>query len=221
MNIVLLGSPASGKGTQAEILCREFNLFHLSTGDISRKLAETDSRIKEMIDSGKLIPSEEMTMYVIDFLKTQKPDLKDILFEGFPRFITQYEALANFLRGKGDGIDMVISLEVSEGVAVERISSRRVCESCGENFNTVTKPPKKERICDKCGGGLIQRKDDNPESVRVRFKYYQENTRELIDYLDKKGILTKVNGERPIDEIALDLHKIVEGKKNDVHIIND
>jgi adenylate kinase len=213
MNVVLLGSPASGKGTQAEILCRDFGLFHLSTGDISRKLAETDTRIKEMIDAGKLIPSEEMTMHVLDFLKTQKPDLKDILFEGFPRFINQYEALANFLRSKGDDIDLVISLEVSEKVAIERISSRRVCSKCGENFNTVTKPSKIEGVCDKCGGNLIQRKDDNPESVKVRFKYYQENTKELIDYLDNKGLLTKVNGERPIDEIAQNLRAIVEKVK--------
>jgi adenylate kinase len=213
MNIVLLGSPASGKGTQAEILCRNFGLFHLSTGDISRKLAETDPRIRDMIDAGKLIPSEEMTMHVLDFLKTQKPDLADILFEGFPRFITQYEALANFLHNKGDDIDLVISLEVSEKVAIERISSRRVCEKCGENFNTVTKPPKKDGICDKCGGNLIQRKDDNPESVKVRFEYYKENTKELTDYLDKKGLLTKVDGERPIDEIAQDLRAIVEKVK--------
>jgi adenylate kinase len=213
MNIVLLGSPASGKGTQADILCRKFGLFHLSTGDISRKLAETDPRIKEMINSGKLIPSEEMTMHVLDFLKTQKPDLTDILFEGFPRFITQYEALANFLHTKGDGIDLVISLEVSEKVAIERISSRRVCEKCGENFNTVTKPSKIEGVCDKCDGNLIQRKDDNPESVKVRLMYYQENTKELINYLDKKDLLTKVNGERPIDEIAKDLQKIVEEVK--------
>ena len=213
MNIVLLGSPASGKGTQAEILCREFGLFHLSTGDISRKLAESNNRIKEMIDAGKLIPSEEMTMYVLDFLKAQKPDLTNILFEGFPRFITQYEALANFLRSKGDDIDLVISLEVSQKIAIERISSRRVCEKCGTNFNVVTKPSKMDGICDKCGGKLIQRKDDTPESVKVRFEYYRENTKELTDYLDKKGLLIKVNGERPIDEIALDLHEIVEKVK--------
>lgn len=214
MNVVLLGSPASGKGTQAEILCREFNLYHLSTGDVSRKLAEKDPRIKEIINSGKLIPSEEMTMHVIDFLEHEKPDLKNILFEGFPRFITQYEALANFLSAKGDDIDVVISLEVSEKVAIERISSRRVCENCGENFNIVTKPPKIEGVCDKCDGKLIRRQDDNPESVKVRFQYYQENTKELIDYLDKKGILIKVNGERPIDVIASDLQKIVGKIKN-------
>jgi adenylate kinase len=215
MNIVLLGSPASGKGTQADILCREFNLYHLSTGDVARKLAETDERIRTMINSGKLVPSEEMTMHVLDFLEHEKSDLKDILFEGFPRYINQYEALDNFLRSKGDDIDVVISLEVSEKVAIERISSRRVCGKCGENFNIVTKPPKTENVCDKCGGGLVQRDDDNPESVKVRFQYYLENTKELTDYLDQKGALIKVNGERGIQEIASDLHKIVEKIKND------
>ncbi len=209
MNIVLLGSPASGKGTQAELLCKEFGLYHLSTGDIARKLAETDQRIREMINSGKLIPSEEMTMHVLDFLGHEKPNLKDILFEGFPRYITQYEALDNFLRTKGDDIDVVVSLEVSEKVAIERISSRRVCEKCGENFNIVTNLPRIENTCDKCGGKLIQRDDDNPESVKIRFQYYLENTKELIDYLDKKGNLVKVDGERSIDEIAKDLKKVV------------
>ena len=142
MNIILLGSPASGKGTQANLLCEKFNLYHLSTGDVSRKLAETDQRIKEIIDSGKLIPAEEITMHVINFLTNEKSDLKDILFEGFPRFITQYEALDNFLKNKGDDIDLVISLEVSQEEAVKRISSRRVCSNCGENFNILTKPSK-------------------------------------------------------------------------------
>jgi adenylate kinase len=209
MNIVLLGSPASGKGTQAEILCQKFGLYHLSTGDISRSLAEKDPRIKEIVDSGKLIPHEEMTMYVLNFLGSEKVKLNNILFEGFPRFIPQYEALENFLQTEGDDIDVVISLDVSEAEAVRRISARRVCDRCGENFNILTKPSQKEGICDKCGGNLIQRKDDNRESVKVRFQYYQDNTKELIDYLDKKGKLTRVNGERPIDEIAKDLEQIV------------
>jgi adenylate kinase len=209
MNIVLLGSPASGKGTQAEILCRKLGLYHLSTGEISRTLAEKDARIKEIVDSGKLIPHEEMTMYVLDFLGSKKTDLSNILFEGFPRFIPQYEALANFLHTEGHDIDIVFSLDVSEAEAVKRISARRVCKNCGENFNIITEPSQKEGICDKCGGKLIQRKDDNPESVKVRFKYYQDNTKELIDFLDKKGKLTRVNGERPIDEIAKDLENIV------------
>lgn len=214
MNIVLLGSPASGKGTQANLLCNKFNLYHFSTGDISRKLAETDERIREIVDSGKLIPSEEMTMHVINFLSNEKPDLKDILFEGFPRFISQFEALSNFLISKGDDIDLVISLEVSETEAVKRISSRRVCESCGENFNLITKPPKLEEKCDKCNSNLIQRKDDKEDFVKVRFEYYKNNTKELIDYVDNLGKLTKVDGERPIDEIQKDLVEIIEKVKN-------
>ncbi len=210
MNIVLLGSPASGKGTQAEILCRKFGLYHLSTGEISRSLAEKDPRIKEIIDSGKLVPQEEMTMYVLEFLGEKKSDLKDILFEGFPRFISQYEALENFLHTKGDDIDAVISLDVSEEEAVKRISSRRICPKCGESYNTVTKLPAKEGVCDKCESVLVQRDDDKPESVKVRFQYYANNTKALIDYLDKKGKLTRVNGERPVEEIAEDLEEIVK-----------
>ena len=215
MNIILIGSPASGKGTQANLLCEKFNLYHLSTGDVSRKLAETDQRIKEIIDSGKLIPAEEITMHVINFLTNEKSDLKDILFEGFPRFITQYEALDNFLKNKGDDIDLVISLEVGQEEAVKRISSRRVCSSCGENFNILTKPPKTDGKCDKCGSELIQRADDSEESVKVRFEYYKNNTKGLIDYVDRLGKLTKVNGERSIDEIQKDLVSAIEKLRNE------
>jgi len=216
MNIVLLGSPASGKGTQSEILCQKFGLFHLSTGDVARKLAETDPRIREIITSGKLIPAEEMTMHVIEFLGKNKSDLKDILFEGFPRFVSQYEALDNFLKSKGDDIDLVISLDVPMEAAIKRISSRWGCPNCGEIYNTETKPPKTPGICDKCGSNLAQREDDKPESVKTRFQYYQENTKELIDYVDKMGKLTRVNGDRPIDEIAAELEEIVrKAKEND------
>lgn len=215
MNIVLLGSPASGKGTQAGILCRKFGLYHLSTGQIARKIAEKDTRIKEIIDSGKLIPHEEMTMYVLEFLGEHKSDLKDILFEGFPRFIPQYEALENFMHTEGYGIDVVISLDVSKEEAIKRISSRRVCANCGENFNLLTEPSLNKGICDKCGGNLIQREDDSPESVKVRFQYYQDNTKELIDYLDKNGKLTRVDGERSVEIIAKDLEDVINKIKND------
>jgi adenylate kinase len=215
MNIVLLGSPASGKGTQADLLCREFNLYHLATGDLTRNLAETDPEIKRMYDAGELIPQELITMHVINFLGKNKADLKDILFEGFPRFISQYEALDSFLKNKGDDIDAIISLDVSEEEAVKRISSRWICDKCGEPYNLITKKPKTSGVCDKCGGELIQRKDDSPESVKVRFQYYKDNTKELIDYLDGKGKLIRVNGERPIDEISKDLKGIVTKIKNE------
>jgi adenylate kinase len=208
MNIVLLGSPASGKGTQADLLCRKFGLYHLSTGDISRELAKKDTRIKEIIDSGKLIPQEEMTMYVINFLTKEKKNLKNILFEGFPRFIPQYEALEEFLKTNGDDIDVVFSLDVSREEAIRRISARRTCQKCGKVYNLITNPPKVPDTCE-CGGKLILRKDDEPEGVRVRFEYYKENTEKLINYLDKKGKLVRVNGERPIAKIQKDLVKCI------------
>jgi len=209
MNIILLGSPASGKGTQAELLAKKFNLFLLQTGNIAREIAKKEIRIKQIIDSGKLIPEEEMSMYVLDYLIRKKSDLGDILFEGFPRFISQYEALENFLRNKGDDIDLVLTLDVSKKVAVERISSRRVCKKCAETYNLVTNPPK-SKVCDKCGGELYLRGDDNKESVAVRFDYYSANTKALIDYLDKKGKLVRVNGDRSIEAIQKDLVRIIK-----------
>lgn len=214
MNIVLLGSPASGKGTQAELLCQKFGLYHLSTGEIARKIAETDERIKKIIDSGELIPHEEMTMYVINFLSKEKQNLDNILFEGFPRFIPQYEALEKFLNTYGDKINIVISLDVSQAEAIKRISSRRVCNKCGESFNVVTKKPKVENICDICHCTLVQREDDKESAIKVRFEFYKENTKELIDYLDKKNKLVRVNGERSIEDIQKDLVKIIEDVKN-------
>lgn len=211
MNIVLLGAPASGKGTQAELLAKKFNLYLLQTGALSRELAKKDERIKEIINSGKLIPQEEMTMHVISFLSKEKPDLKDILFEGFPRFISQYEALSEFMENKGDDIDAIISLDISLEEAVKRISSRRICSKCGKTYNTITNPAP-NGVCE-CGGKLLQRDDDKPESVKVRFEYYDDNTKKLIEHVEKLGKLTRVDGARPIDEIQKELVEIVENIK--------
>ena len=213
MNIVLLGAPASGKGTQAEMLSKKFNLYHLQTGGIARELAKKDERIKEIVDSGKLVPENEMSMYVMDLLKDKKPEMQNILFEGFPRFISQYEALESFLKNKGDDIDAVISLEISKEEAVRRISSRVICNKCGEVFNLVTNPPKEKGVCNKCGGELIQRDDDKPESVEERFEYYKNNTEKLMEYLDSHKKLERVDGNRPIDVIFEDLSKFIETLK--------
>lgn len=204
MNIVILGAPGSGKGTQAELLVKELNLYHFQTGELSRELAKKDARIREIVKSGKLVPEQEMTMYVIDFLTKNHSEMSDILFEGYPRFISQYEALEKFLKTKGDDIDTVISLDISEEEAIARISSRRICKECGEVYNLITDPPPKSGVC-KCGGKLIQRSDDNPKSIKTRFEYYRNNTKELIDYLDKKGKLMRVDGERPIKVIFRDI----------------
>lgn len=213
MNIILLGAPASGKGTQADLLTREFGLYHLQTGQIARDLAKKDERIKQIIESGKLIPEEEMTMHVIDHLSNKKNNMKDILFEGFPRFISQYEALKNYLETKGDDIDKVFTLDISEDEAIKRISSRRICEKCGEVYNLVTNPPSGDKC--KCGGKLIQRADDKKEAIKVRFRYYEQNTKKLIDYLDQKGQVEHVDAERSIEEIFADIKKRIKAIYND------
>lgn len=201
MNIVILGSPGSGKGTQAALISKKFGLFHLSGGDIARSAAETNARIAEIVNSGKLIPEEEMTKYVMAYLPSVKPDFKNILFEGFPRFISQYEALNDFLKKNGEEIQMVFSLDLTEDEAVRRISSRRICGNCGEVYNLSTNPPKIEGVCGICGHNLIQRKDDNEKDIKVRFENYYANTKKLTDFLEESGKLTKIDGEREIDEI--------------------
>jgi len=200
MNIILLGPPGSGKGTQAELLSKKLNLYLFQTGDLARKLAKSDKRIKDLIDSGKLIPQEEMTMYVIEELSKNKADMKNILFDGFPRFISQYNALAEYLKSKGDDIDAVINLKLEKDIAVKRVSSRRICDKCGEVYNLITNTPPSENTC-KCGGKLIQRADDNPESVAVRFDFYENNTKKLTDYLREKNMLTDIDANRAINVI--------------------
>lgn len=204
MNIVLLGAPASGKGTQADLLSKELKLFHFQTGELSRDLAKKNKRIRKIVNSGKLIPEEEMTMYALDYLSKVKPEYENILFEGFPRFISQYEALEEFLKTKGGDIDFVISLDIDENEAIKRLSSRRTCSKCGEVYNLATNPPAKKGFCE-CGEKLVQREDDKPKSIKVRFAYYKDNTKKLIDYLDKRKKLIRINAARPIDVIFQDI----------------
>ena len=203
MNIILLGSPGSGKGTQAELLVGKFDLFYLQTGRLSRKWAKTDPEIKKITDSGRLIPEEKMTKFVHNFLEDKIPDGKNILFEGYPRYKTQYQFLEKWLSEKNEKIDAVIFLDISQEEAIKRLASRRTCEKCGEVYNLITNPPK-AGMC-KCGGGLIQRKDDIPQAIKTRFLVYKENTKEVVDYAKDKGALINIDADRPIDLIHKDI----------------
>ncbi|OGM28070.1 hypothetical protein A2962_05640 [Candidatus Woesebacteria bacterium RIFCSPLOWO2_01_FULL_39_61] len=200
MNLILLGEPGSGKGTQAEMLVKKLGLYYLQGGELAREWAEKDERIKKIVESGELIPEKEMTEFVRKYLEEKVPEGENILFEGFPRFIPQFEDYEKWLNSKGSKIDAVISLDMSEDAAIKRLSSRRVCENCGEVYNLITNPPPAPDRC-KCGGRLVQRKDDNPDSIKVRFQYYRNNTKKLIDYLESQGRLIKVDADRPIQII--------------------
>lgn len=210
MNIVLLGLPGSGKGTQADILAQKLGLFHFSAGELARELAKTDPRIEEIIASGALIPEEEMTEYVSEYLNKYAPTGNKIFFEGYPRFVSQYQYLKDWLAKKSKKIDRVIFLEISEDEVIKRLSTRRTCVKCERIYNLVTDPPPSPEIC-HCGGKLFQRDDDNPESIKKRFEAYRSSSQPLIDLLKSEGNLLVVDGSKSIPEVTAD---ILAGIKN-------
>lgn len=213
MNIVILGPQGSGKGTQAKLIAARLNLFYLETGKMSRELAERDSRVDEIVNKkGELLPDEEIFSYVANYIDEKNYGNKNIIFDGFPRSVKQYELLKNWLKTKNIRIDTAILLNISEGESIRRLSARRVCEKCGINYNLITKPPPPEGC--KCGGNLIHREDDKQEAIKRRLSLYKRTTHPLIDIFKKEGILMEVDGERPIETIFKDI-LIRLGLKND------
>ena len=210
MNIIVLGPPGSGKGTQSKKLSKELDMDYFGTGDFSRNLAEYNPRLKGIVESGDLIPEDEMTRYVGKYLEEKYDDVTNILFDGYPRFVSQYKFLKEWLEKRGSDKIVAIFLELSDDVVIKRLSSRRICEKCGKEYNLVTNPPENSH-CD-CGGDLVSRADDNPESIKERLVVYKENVEPLISYLESEGNLIKVNGDQSIktitDEILLSLKKI-------------
>ena len=200
MNIVILGAPGSGKGTQSEMITKKFGLFYLQAGELAREWGKTNPRIQQIVEKGELVPEEEMTEYVKQYLEKNVPDTQNILFEGFPRFISQFEEYERWLFAKGQKIDSIVSLDITQDAAIRRLSSRGVCQKCGQVYNLVTTPPAVSGIC-KCGGSLIQRDDDKPESIKIRFEYYHNNTQKLISYLAGRGRLIRIDADRPIKTV--------------------
>ncbi len=203
MRIILLGLPGAGKGTQAKILAEELNIPHISTGDILRQASEDRTplglKAKEYMDKGHLVPDD----LIIDLIKERikREDCKKgFLFDGFPRTIPQAEALE-----KISNIDKVINLKVEDEVAIERLSGRRTCKGCGALYHIIYLPPKRERICDRCGGELIIREDDKKEAILKRLEVYREETQPLIKYYRKKGLLIIIDGGRSKEEVTKNL----------------
>jgi adenylate kinase len=204
MNIILLGPPGAGKGTQAKMLVEKYGIPQISTGDILRKNLKEQTPLgleaKKYMDAGQLVP-DEVVIGIIDN-RLKEPDCeKGYMLDGFPRTVAQAEALDAMLAERGSQIDHVISIEVPNDELMGRLTGRRTCRQCGAGYHVLFDPPKVEGVCDKCGGELYQRDDDNEETVGNRLKVYAEQTQPLIDYYKNKGLLRPINGVGSIDEI--------------------
>ena len=215
MNIVLLGAPGAGKGTQAAKLVEEFGTPHISTGDMLRAAVkagtELGKKAKTYMDQGLLVPDELVVDLVVDRVN-QDDCTKGYVLDGFPRTIPQAEALDAALEKMGQKIDYAIDVDVPDENIINRMSGRRACVDCGATYHIVYAPTKKENICDNCGGGLILRDDDKPETVKKRLDVYHEQTQPLIDYYTKAGALRTVDGTIDIDEVFAAIVKILEDK---------
>ncbi|MBO8143227.1 MAG: adenylate kinase [Thermodesulfobacterium sp.] len=215
MNIIFLGPPGAGKGTQAKILVEKYGIPQISTGDMLRehvaKGTELGMKAKEYMEKGQLVPDEIILSMVKERL-SQDDAQKGFILDGFPRTVAQAEALDKLLEEMGKKIEYVLALIVPDEELVTRLTGRRTCKNCGMMYHIKFKPPKVEGKCDACGGELYQRADDNEETVRNRLKVYHEQTAPLIEYYKKKGVLFEVDGNKSIEEITQQLINILEKK---------
>lgn len=204
MNLILLGGPGAGKGTQAKKLIDKYHIPQISTGDILRAAVkegtELGRKAKEFMDAGKLVPDEVVIGIVEERLK--QPDARQgFILDGFPRTVPQAQALDGALAKMGAKIDHVVSVDVDEEALVTRLTGRRTCKNCGQMYHISFTPSQKEGVCDKCGGELYQRDDDNEATVRSRLATYNQATKPLIDYYTAKGLVRPIAGVGSIEDI--------------------
>ena len=214
MRIILIGAPGSGKGTQAENIMQKYPIAHISTGDILRANVKAGTELgknaKGYMESGKLVPDEVIIAMVESRL--QEPDCKDgFILDGFPRTKNQAKALDLILEKLDISLDAIVQLDVDDETVVKRLTTRRVCKSCGEIYNILSKSAKIEGICDKCGGEVIQRKDDIESVIRNRLTVFHEQTAPLIDYYRSKDLLVSVDAAGGKD-VVLKLLEKMKGK---------
>ncbi len=210
MNLILLGAPGAGKGTQAEILCDRLNIPTISTGNMIREALKSGTEMglkaKAFIEAGQLVPDEVVIGNVDERLRQE--DCKNgFILDGFPRTIPQAEALDRM----GVTIDRVVDINVPDEVITRRVSGRRVCLDCGNTYHVETKKPQVEGVCDRCGSTLVQRKDDQPETVQERLHVYHDQTEPLRDYYAKAGKLLVVDGQQAIQDIAEQTLQLLKG----------
>ena len=216
MDMILLGLPGVGKGTQAKKLEASLEIPHIATGDIFRKAIKNKTplgkKAKSFIDSGELVP-DEVTIGIVEE-RLKEDDCKEgFILDGFPRTIAQAEALDEILAEQNRELDLAIYLQAEIDILVERLAGRRVCVDCGATYHVKNDPPEVEGVCDKCGGEVIQRSDDEEETVKKRIEVNKEKTAKLADYYQNKGILHEVKSTGGIEKVQQRLMKLIEANK--------
>ena len=211
MNLILLGAPGAGKGTQAELLMEKLSIPGISTGNMLREAikngTELGKKVKSYMDGGLLVPDEPIMGIVAE--RVAQPDCANgFMLDGVPRTLAQAEALD----AAGVRIDHVVSIEIEDSVIEGRMTGRRVCSACGASYHVVANPPKTEGVCDSCGGELIIRKDDAPETVRKRLEVYHAQTEILMDYYGKQGKVRHIEGNQSIEGANEDILKAIGAK---------
>ncbi|MBF9293136.1 adenylate kinase [Staphylococcus epidermidis] len=213
MNIILMGLPGAGKGTQASEIVKKFPIPHISTGDMFRKAIkdETDlgKEAKSYMDRGELVP-DEVTVGIVKERISEDDAKKGFLLDGFPRTIDQAETLSQIMSELDREIDAVINIEVPEEELMNRLTGRRICEKCGTTYHLVFNPPKVDGICDIDGGKLYQREDDNPETVSNRLSVNVKQSKPILEYYNNKGVLKNIDGSKDIDEVTNDVIDILD-----------
>ncbi|KKR69820.1 MAG: Adenylate kinase [Candidatus Woesebacteria bacterium GW2011_GWA2_40_7b] len=204
MNILLIGPQGSGKGTQARLLIEKYGYYYFESGEFLRKVAETNDDLKKSLAKGKMVPDKEMTSYLAAFLD-EKNLYDDIIFDGFPRTVDQYNFFKNWLSDKKVHLDLIIVLIIDEEETLRRLTARRMDPKTGEIYNLVTEPPP----AGVDPNTLVQRDDDKPEAIKKRLALYRQRTKPLITELKKDTKVIEVNGERPVGIIAQEIDGIV------------
>lgn len=214
MNILFMGPPGAGKGTQAEAIVNQFGIPHISTGDAFRLAIKQGTPVglkaKEYMDQGLLVP-DDVTVGIVRERLQQSDCEKGFLLDGFPRTLSQAESLEELLGDLGKQLDHVINLKVDRNKLLARLTGRRLCKACGATYHVIFNPPVQEGVCDKCGGELYQRSDDNEESVGTRLDEYINKTAPLLKFYEDKGLLRQVDGEQEIGAVSEEIVSILRG----------
>ncbi|MCA1796096.1 MAG: adenylate kinase [Desulfuromonadaceae bacterium] len=215
MNLILLGPPGAGKGTQAQYLVEDYAIPQISTGDMLRAAVKEGTpmglKAKECMDSGALVPDDVVVGIVRERLQ-QGDCAKGFILDGFPRTVPQADALSETLQQLDKGIDAAIALTVDTEALVDRLAGRRTCPVCGATYHLKYDPPREEGICTKCGAKLVLRDDDKEETVRNRMQVYAQQTQPLLDYYAQAGVLVEVDGMRSIDEVRTAIKEALESQ---------